>query len=140
MIGAFYEFYTGRDDNKSVKRPTYKELDNKISEAKAAVTRGDINLINPHAVASDAIQLGYLLDMELTEVLLSVLSEIKPDQYVGKRPPSRSYENRIIESELFPFRARSNRFQCMVYLKFTLFDQAFFLISLHKNRNKGDKA
>ncbi len=122
-----------------MKRPTYKELDNKISDARMAVEKGDINLINPEAVASDAIQLGYLIETELADVLLSVLSDIKPEQYVGRRPPSRSYENRIVESELFPFRTRSSRFKCSVYLKFTLFDRELFLISLHRNRNKGGR-
>jgi hypothetical protein len=122
----------------TVNRPTYKELDSKINEAKNAVTKGAVNLINPEAVASDAIQLGYLLETELPDVLLSVLSNTKPDHYAGKRPPSRSYENKIIMSELFAFRTRSERFQCKIYLKFTLFDEELFLISLHKNRNKGD--
>ncbi len=121
-------------------RPTYKELDNKLNEARSAVEKGLVNLVNPEAVASDAIQLGYLLESELVDVLLAVLSSTTPEHYVGKRPPSRSYENKIIMSELFPFRAPSERFKCRIYLKFTLFDQELFLISLHKNRNKGDKS
>ena len=121
-------------------RPTYKELDNKINEAKTAVSQGAVSVINPEAVASDAMELGYLLSDDLTDVLLSVLSTLKPNDYAGKRPPPRSYENKIIMSELFAFRTPSDRFQCKVYLKFTLFDNEFFLISLHKNRNKGDSA
>ncbi|MBU1169167.1 MAG: hypothetical protein KKD44_06335 [Proteobacteria bacterium] len=121
-----------------MKRPSYKELDKKINESKQAVTLGQVSVINPEAMASDAIQLGFLLEHEINDVLLSLLDDIKPLQYVGKRPPSRSYENRIIASELFAFRTSSRRFGCKVYLKFTLFDNAFWLISLHKNRNKGN--
>lgn len=120
-----------------MKRPTYKELDNKISEARKAVDLGAVNVINPEAVASDAIQLGFLLEDELSPVLLSILDDLKPGHYVGRRPPTRSYENKIIASELFAFRTSSRRFGCKVYLKFTLFDQSFWLISLHKNRDKG---
>lgn len=120
-----------------MKRPTYKELDKKINEAKQAVTSGQVAVINPEAVASDAIQLGFLLDEELEAVLLSILDDLKPLQYVGKRPPPKSYENKIMTSELFAFRTTSRRFSCKVYLKFTMFDNSFWLISLHKNRNKG---
>ena len=121
-------------------RPSYKELYKKISEAKDAVSNDSVSLINPEAVASDALQLGYLLEEDLKDVLLSLLTGITPEEYAGKRPPSRSYENRIIQSELFAFRTASSRFNCRVYLKFTLFDEEFFLISLHQNRHKGGKA
>lgn len=121
-------------------RPTYKELNNKINDARQAVDQGWINVINPEAVASDAIQLGYLLEDELEPVLQSILDDLKPGQYVGRRPPPKSYENKIMASELFAFRTSSSRFGCKVYLKFTLFDDSFWLISLHKNRNKGKKA
>lgn len=123
-----------------MQRPTYKELDNKIAEARVAVSNGSVNLINPEAVASDAMELGYLLSSDLSNALLSVLSTVSPKDYAGKRPPSRSYENKIIMSELYAFRTLSHRFNCKVYLKFTLFDDAFFLISFHRNRNKGGKS
>lgn len=120
-------------------RPTYKELDNKINDARKAVEQGWVNVINPEAVASDATQLGFLLEDELEPVLQSILEDLKPGQYVGRRPPPRSYENKIMASELFAFRTSSRRFGCKVYLKFTLFDDSFWLISLHENRNKGKK-
>jgi hypothetical protein len=120
-----------------MKRPTYKELDRKISDAREAVSGDRVNVINPEALAADALQLGFLLDDELNPVLLSLIDDLKPGQYVGGRPPSRSYENKIIQSELFAFRTGSSRFSCKIYLKFTLFDQAFWLISLHRNRHKG---
>ena len=140
MIRAGKRHFVNICDGENVKRPTYKELDNKLNDARTAVERGNISLINPEAVASDAIQLGYLIENELSDVLLSVLADIRPEQYVGRRPPSRSYENRIVESELFPFRTSSSRLKCSVYLKFTLFDGGFFLISLHRNRNKGGRS
>jgi hypothetical protein len=123
-----------------MERPTYKELDKKISDARTAVSNDAVSLINQEAVAADAIKLGYLLDEELKDVLLDVLSDISPKHYVGTRPPSRSYENRIMASELFAFRAPSTRFNCRVYFKFTLFEEEFFLISLHQNRNKGGRS
>ena len=121
-----------------MKRPTYKELHNKINDARHAVNQGWVNVINPEAVASDAFQLGYLLE-ELEPTLHSLLDDIQPAHYVGRRPPSQSYENKIMDSELFAFRASSRRFGCKVYLKFTLYDQFFWLVSLHKNRNNTGK-
>lgn len=130
----------GRGDDRRkgiMKRPTYKELYNKINDAREAVDQGWINMINPDAVASDALQLGFLLEDELEPVLQSLFDDLKPGQYVGRRPPTRSYENKIMASEMFAFRTSSRRFGCKVYLKFTLYDSSFWLISLHKNRNKG---
>ena len=128
----------GRQVLSIMKRPTYKELDNKINDARNAVGQGWVNVINPEAVASDAFQLGYLLE-ELESTLQSLLDDIQPGHYVGSRPPSQSYENKIMDSELFAFRTSSRRFGCKVYLKFTLYDQFFWLISLHKNRNNTGK-
>lgn len=122
-----------------MERPSIKEIYKKIADAKNAVGDGFVNLINPDAVAMDAIELGYLLDDDLHDVLISLLNEITPKKYVGGRPPERSYEHKIITSDLFAFRTRSGRFSCVIYLKYTLFDGAFWLVSLHKNRSKGKR-
>ena len=115
-------------------RPTIKELDNKIREAKAAIRNQNILLVNQDAIAEDALELEYDIAEELYEVLEELLNEICSDNYVGSRPPEKSYEDKIRNSDLFPFVIDSQRFQCEVYLKFTLGKNIFWLVSLHKNR------
>lgn len=46
-------------------RPTYKELNNKLSQAKKAVEEGHVNLINPDVIAADALELGYSINGDL---------------------------------------------------------------------------
>lgn len=122
-------------------RPTYKELDNKLTQAKKAVEGGHVNLLNPEVIASDAIELGYSINDEFTESLTAVLRQTTPKQYVGKRPPDLSYQNIIIANALYAFRIASDTFNCQVYLKFTVFDDELWVVSFHKNRNgnKGQK-
>jgi hypothetical protein len=117
-------------------RPTYKELDNKINEARNAVEQGLVNLINPEALASDALELGYSINDELISSLSSVLDETQPDHYAGKRPPALSYEHTIMTNALYAFRTKSAFFSCLVYLKFTLFENELWVVSFHKNRQK----
>ena len=52
----------------NMKRPSPKELYNKILQAKEAITKGSLFLVDPHVKAADALSLGYLID-EIGEVL-----------------------------------------------------------------------
>lgn len=115
-------------------RPTYKELDNKLSQAKKAVEEGQVNLINPGVIAADALELGYNINEEFADSLTDVLEQTSPKEYVGKRPPALSYENIIIANALYAFRTNSDNFNCQVYLKFTIFDNELWVVSFHKNR------
>ncbi len=116
-------------------RPTYKELDKKLSQAKKAVESGLVNLINPQAIASDAAELGYRIEDEFIESLTSVLESTSPAHYVGERPPGLSYENTIIASVLYAFRTKFDSFNCLVYLEFALFENELWVVSFRKNRN-----
>ena len=116
-------------------RPTYRELNNKLKKAKEAVANGNILLINPDALAADAIDLNILVK-ELPKILQEVLDETKPGNYVGQHPPARSYEDRIKGEELFAFKIDSKRLGCDVYLKFALFSDFISLVSLHEDRRE----
>lgn len=116
-------------------RPTYRELNNKLKKAKEAVANGNILLINPDALAADAIDLNILVK-ELPKILQEVLDETKPGNYVGQHPPVRSYEDRIKGEELFAFKIDSKRLGCDVYLKFALFSDLIGLVSLHEDRRE----
>lgn len=115
-------------------RPTTKELDNKIKEAKATIYSQNILLVNQEAIAEDALELEYDIAEELYEILQELLNEASAGNYVGSRPPEKSYEDKIKHADLFPFVIDSNRFQCNVHLKFALNQKIFWLDSLHKDR------
>ena len=119
----------------NMKRPSPKELYNKILQAKEAITKGSLFLVDPHVKAADALSLGYLID-EIGEVLIEMLNEIKSDYYVGTYPPQRSYESQIKDSELFAFRWVSGKFGCETYFKFTIRQGNLWIVSLHEHREK----
>jgi len=119
-----------------MKRPSHKELYNKIRGAKEAVSSGLVNIINQEVIVCDALELDYLIVSDLLNVLSSLLDEISPENYVGKKPPEKSYEQDIQDMDLFAFRVDSSWFKCKVYLKFALYDGELWLVSLHQHREK----
>ncbi len=116
-----------------LQRPSYKELDRKIRQAKEAVSRGRISILNPVIVAADALGLGVPFK-EIREILFHLLEETKLTDYVGQHPPQRSYEKEIFRSELLAFRWNSKRLGCKLYLKFVFQENQFWLVSLHEAR------
>jgi hypothetical protein len=116
-----------------VTRPSHKELERKIREAKSLAANGSIGVVEPDSIAADALELGYLLE-SLPDVVSEILHEVKAENYAGNRPPQRSYERDIIDCELFAFSWESKRFGCEIYLKFTIKDRTLWLVSLHEHR------
>ena len=104
-----------------IARPTYRELDKKLKNARKALKKGNIFFIDQAVIASDAAELGYLVE-NILDVLSQVLDEITPDHYIGHHPPIRSYEEKIKNQELFIFRADCDCLGCEIYLKFALID------------------
>jgi len=119
-----------------MKRPSHKELSKRIREAKEAVGKGRIAILNQSVIACDALELGYLIEEDLVSVLSGFLDEISPENYVGKRPPEKSYEEELKDLDLYAFRVESSCFRCRVYLKFTLTGGDLWLVSLHQDREK----
>jgi hypothetical protein len=117
-----------------MKRPSNKEIINRIREAREVVAKGRIAILNQEAIASDALELGYLVKEELESVLSELMDLISPGHYVGTRPPQRSYERTIKDLELFAFEAISPRFKCPIYFKFASTAGVLWLVSLHKSR------
>ncbi len=117
-----------------MKRPSHKELFNKIREAKKAVASGSVLLLEQGAIAQDAMDLEYDIGDELLDVLVGLLNETTPVNYAGTRPPQRSYEREIEGLELFAFAVESSRFKCRVYYKFALAEGTLWLLSLHQDR------
>ena len=114
-------------------RPSFKEINQKIKQAEKAISEHRISLINPISIATDALELGFPIE-SIGKTLNDILGEIAPKDYVGQSPPQRSYEDKIIGCELYPFRWMSRHLGCRVYLKFTLKESQFWLVSLHEDR------
>ena len=115
-------------------RPSHKELFGKLRSAREAVQKERIALLNQLALAADAIELDYSIELELEAVLSELLEEASPNHYTGSRPPQRSYDQNINGLELFAFTIESRRFKCWIYLKFAMQDEVFWLVSLHQDR------
>ena len=116
------------------KRPTHKEVSSRIRTAKSAVADKKIAIKNPESIASDAIELDYLVS-DLPKILNTILDEITPNAYAGSRPPQQSSSGEITGSELFAFRWPSPSFDNKeIYLKFSTKDDIFWLVSLHLHR------
>ena len=118
---------------KYMNRPTHKELNSKILQAKNAASEGLISILEPIVIAADAIALGYLV-AEIREVILEILDELNPNYYAGSYPPQKSYEEAIKGSEIFAFRWVSQRFGCDTYFKFALVQGRLWIISFHEHR------
>ena len=116
-------------------RPSWRELNRKIQQAKEAVSINEIKIIDPAVIAADAIELDYQIN-DLKNVLSNVLEEIGPKDYSGSRPPQQSYKPEIEGLELFAFTWESKIFGCETYLKFSLKQDYMYLVTLHPNRDK----
>ncbi len=105
-----------------------------MKQACVFVQKDQVNIINQTALAADALELEYSIQFELLEVLNELLEKTKPTDYSGSRPPKRSYEDEISGLDLFAFVVEINRFEETVYYKFSISQDAFWLVSLHIDR------
>ncbi len=119
-----------------MKRPSHRELSGKIKAAKKAVNAGYIRILNQSAMISDALELDYLFQSDFSEILLDLLNNTTPENYIGMNPPQRSYKADINGMELFAFKVRSSIFDLVVYYKFSIKNNYCYVVSLHKDRKK----
>jgi len=116
-------------------RPTYKELDKKLTQAKEAISKDKICLLEQDVIVIDALELGYEVK-NIQTILLELLTNVTPRHYVGTYPPQKSYEEDILDRELFAFMVNSKRFGCEVYMKYVLKSEILYLVSFHQHRDK----
>ncbi len=126
---------------KYMKRPSHKELFQKIKAAKKAVNEGRVILLDDQeeSIISDAFELGYEIKNELLFILSDLLAHTKPEDYAGVKPPQKSYEREIEGFDLFAFSINSKLSGCRVYYKFSIQDNNLWLVSLHKERKERKK-
>ena len=121
-----------------MERPSHKEINRKIKQAREAVSENQFSILNPVIIAADAIELGVDLH-NISYILVDLLEEITPSHYTGQYPPQRSYEHDIEGYELLAFRWLSKTLGCRVYLKFTIKGNRMWLVSLHEDRKEDER-
>jgi hypothetical protein len=119
-------------------RPSHKELNGKLKAALKSVHANRIVLLEPAVLVADAVELGYSIRDELQIVLIDLLNSSSPEEYVGCRPPEKSYETKILDLELWAFSVAIPRFHPRIYFKFSLCGDTFYLVSLHVCRSQGE--
>ena len=117
-----------------LKRPTKGELIKKLESAYKALQKNEGLFANPVKTVWELEKLKIGESKEIWSLILGLLSEISPDNYVGGYPPQEPYEKRIEGIDLFAFAWESKTFSKKMYLKFALKKGRFYLVSLHKNR------
>jgi hypothetical protein len=115
------------------RRPSHKELNKKIKQAKEVVSKRNINFIKKATIEAELLNFDILID-EFIPILLNLLNEITPDDYAGHRPPQKSYEDEIDNCDLFVFVWKSVKLKREIYLKFTIKDDLLWLINFHEER------
>jgi hypothetical protein len=115
-------------------RPSYRELNGKLKEAREAATAKRVRFVEPDAIYADLLELDFLVGA-LEDAVPRILLEISPKGYRGRRPPQRSYEKPILASELYAFGWDSRFFGCQMYLKFAIKGGYLWIVSLHRDRN-----
>ena len=118
-----------------IKRPSSKELYDRIRQARILVDAGPIYLVEDDPIIADALELGYDI-AGISEVLKRLFNEISHKDYAGTKPPQRSYKTPILDCELYAFNWESRFLGCRVYLKFALKGDALWLVSLHEDRSR----
>lgn len=116
-------------------RPSVKEINSKIKTALRLCQEGKICFVDNAVIVADLLELDLLLD-EFLEKLPSLFKEIKPADYVGGRPPQKSYKEIIRNCELFAFRWYSQTVGCKVYIKFCIKGTTLYIVSFHKDRSQ----
>lgn len=116
-----------------MKRPSHREINGKLKQAREAASEKQIAFVEPSIILSDLLELNCLVE-DVSDKLSDILSEIRPRDYQGSRPPAKSYERSILDCELFAFRWSSKIFGCRMYLKFAIKGGCIWIVSLHRHR------
>lgn len=123
-------------NQQQMRRPSVSELNGKITSAIAIVAAGSkFFFANDEASMAEIRSEGHDLDT-LESDILACLKEIKSDNYAGGRPPQKSYEEKIKDSDLFAFAWDSVHKGERMYLKFVIKNESFYYVSFHKDRKE----
>lgn len=122
-----------------VLRPSKREIDNRLKEATLAIRTNRVFFANHSKILGELNDLETTSPNELWDLLLSLLEEIKLDDYSGGHPPQKSYEPTIANLELWAFVWESSLLKKRMYLKFALKKGCLYYVSLHESKEPSRK-
>jgi len=120
-------------------RPSKREIDKRLKDARKAVTERRVLFANDAKVVGELMALDIDDTDEVWELIEELLEELELDDYAGGRPPQRSTEPQIANSELWAFCWNSPKLKEWMYLKFAIKESCFCYVSLHKSKFPKDK-
>ncbi|NGX51160.1 MAG: hypothetical protein K1060chlam2_01020 [Chlamydiae bacterium] len=120
------------DTGRIVKRPTYREIDKRLKEAKEALENRRVAFANPDKVVGELMNLEIGQTDEIWELISKLINELHPEDYKGAYPPLKSYESKIENHDLWAFSWYSYQLRQQMYLKFSIKGGLFYYVSLHK--------
>ena len=122
----------------SVKRPSSREIDKRIREARDALKSGFHMFSNPNKVVGELMDLDVATE-DLWPLIGRLLDEIRIEDYAGQYPPKKNYEPLGTDCELWAFSWKSELLGKWMYLKFSVNSGWFYYVSLHESRHPGQK-
>ena len=117
-----------------MKRPTFRDIDHRLKEAKEALQKGSVLFANPSKVVGEMMELEIGDSDEVWELIIKLLDEIEVNDYKGQHPPKINYEPQGTGLELWAFCWKSTLLNKTMYLKFSIKDEIFYYVSLHKSK------
>jgi hypothetical protein len=114
---AIKRYYNFRCRLNLPKRPSDRELRNKLGAAKQALQRAPGFFVDPGKVVGELNDLDVGKSSHVWPLILKLLDEIDSSHYSGGRPPHKAYEKSIEGQELFAFSWASKELGKKMYLK-----------------------
>ena len=121
------------------RRPSDRELDKRLNEAKAFLKDRHGVFANPPKAVGELNDLDIGDTNDIWPLIRELLEEITPKDYRGSRPPQKSYEKAIVGLELLAFSWWSAKCAKQMYIKFVLKNERYYYVSLHQSRSKEQK-
>lgn len=115
-------------------RPSAKEIDKRLKEAKEALRNRRTVFANLAKVVGELANLEIDHSGDVWELISLLIDEIRLDDYKGGRPPQKSYESAIADCELWAFSWASSVLKKQMYLKFSIKEGTFYYVSLHESK------
>ena len=115
-------------------RPSDRELNKRIQEAKECLKNRHGLFANPSKAVGELNELGIENTNDVWELIKELLEELTPKDYRGTRPPQKSYEKAIAGRELLAFNWWSTKLTKQMYIKFVLKSERYYYVSLHQSR------
>lgn len=116
-------------------RPTDRELLKKILEAQTYLKMFLGLFANVSKAVGELNELNIDDSNEVWGLISELLLELTPNDYIGTRPPQKSYEKTIAGVELLAFNWWSHKLKKQMYIKFALKNERYYYVSLHPSRS-----